>query len=168
MLFLFSFRRKMRNVCICMCVLCSKRMRIKNVVCEKDLFFVEFKDFCFLKSILELIVHSFVNIKRKEKNLLCWRDSNIFYFILSFKHLFIQCYFNLNYYFSFWNFLKFTSCFVKMIVFNFLFFESYYVYESTLIIEICKKMIKIAKYMIQRKFANYIIKKQSVMNERLK
>jgi hypothetical protein len=29
-------------------------------------------------------------------------------------------------------------------------------------------MIKIAKYMIQRKFANYMIKKQNVINERLK
>jgi hypothetical protein len=55
-----------------------------------------------------------------------------------------------------------------MIAFNFSFFESYYVYESTLIIEICKKMIKIARYMIHRKFANYMIKKQNVINERLK
>ncbi len=76
-------------------------------------------------------------------------------------------------FFIFWNFLKSifsvsSLCFVKMIAFNFFSFESYYVYDSTLIIEACKKMIKIAKCMIQRKFANYMIKRQSVINERLK
>jgi hypothetical protein len=55
--------------------------------------------------------------------------------------------------------LRFTFCFVKMIAFNSFFFKSHYVYESTLIIKTCKKMIKIARYMIQRKFANYMIKK---------
>jgi signal transduction histidine kinase len=75
--------------------------------------------------------------------------------------------------FSSWSFLTFTffvssSCFVEIIVSNFFFLESYYVYESTLIIEVCKKVIKIAKYMIQRKFANYMTRKQSVINERQK
>jgi hypothetical protein len=162
-----SFKEEAGNVCVCVCCV-RERMRIKSVVCEKDLSSVESKDFCFLKSILELIIRSLVNIKRKRRSLLRWRNSNIFYFILFFKHFFIQFYLNLNCYFSSWNSLKFTSCFVKMIVFNFFFFESYYVYESTLIIEACKKMIKIAKYMIQRKFANYMIKRQNVMNERLK
>ncbi len=55
-----------------------------------------------------------------------------------------------------------------MIVFNSFFFKSYYAYESTLIMKTCKKMIKIARYIIQKKFANYMIKRQSVMNERLK
>jgi hypothetical protein len=166
--FFLSFRREARDVYVCVCVLCSKEMRIKSVVCEKDLSSVEFKDFCLLRSILELIVRSFVNIKREKKNLFRWWDSNIFYFILFFKHFFIRFYLNLNCYFSFWNSLKFMSCFVKIIVFNFSFFESYYVYKSTFIIETCKKMIKIAKYIIQREFANYMIKRESVMNERLK
>ncbi len=161
-----SFRREARDVCAC--VLCSRKMRIKNVVCEKDLSSVEFKDFCLLRSILELIARSFVNIKRRRRSLLRWRNANIFSFTLSFRHLFIQFYFKLNCYLSFWNSLRFTSCFVKMIAFNFFSFESYYAYESTLIIEAFKKMISIARYMIQRKFANYMIKKQFEMNERLK
>jgi hypothetical protein len=169
----FSFKREARDVCVCVCVLCSKKMRIKSIVCEKNLSSVEFKDFCLLRSILELIARSHVNIKRKKRNLLRWRNSNIFYFILFFKYLFIQSYFNLNCYLFFWNSLRFTFFvssfyFVKMIVFNFLFSESYYVYESTLIIETCKRIIKIARYMIQRKFANYMIKRRNVMNERLK
>jgi hypothetical protein len=143
-------------------------MRIKNVVCEKDFSSVEFRDFCLLRSILELIVRLFVNIKKRKRNLFRLRNSNIFYFILFFKHFFIQSYFNLNCYFSSWNSLRFTSCFVKMIAFNFSFFESYYVYESTLIIETCKKMTSIARYMIQKEFANYMIKRQFVINERLK
>ncbi len=93
-------KRSARRVSVCVCVYCVRRkMRIKSVVCEKDFYSVEFKDFCFLKSILELIVRSLVNIKRKERNLLRWRDSNIFYFTLSFKHFFIQSYFNFNCYF---------------------------------------------------------------------
>jgi hypothetical protein len=97
----FSFRREARDVYVCVCVLCSKKMRIKNVVCEKNLFFVEFKDFCFLRSILELIVRSLVNIKREERSLLRWRNSNIFYFILFFRHFFIQSYLNFSCYFFF-------------------------------------------------------------------
>jgi hypothetical protein len=168
-----SFRRETRDVCVCVCVLCSKEMRIKSVVCEKNLSSVEFKDFYLLKSILELIVRSLVNIKREKRSLLRWRNSNIFYSILSFKHFFIQFYLNFNCYFFFLKFFEiYVLCFIvlfrQMIVFNFFSFESYYVYESTLIIKTCKKMIKIARYMIQRKFANYMILKQSMMNERLK
>ncbi len=162
----FSLRREARDVCVC--VLCSRKMRIRSVVCEKDFYFVEFKDFCLLRSILELIVRSLVNIKRREESLLRWRDSNIFYSTLFLKHFSIQSYFNFSCYFSSWNSLKFMSCFVKMIAFNFFSSESYYAYESTLIIEACKKMILIAKYMIQREFANYMIKRQLVINERLK
>jgi hypothetical protein len=66
-----SFRREARDVCVYMCVcvcLCvRKKMRIKSVVCEKSLSFVEFKDFYLLRSILELVIRSLVNIKRKEK-----------------------------------------------------------------------------------------------------
>ncbi len=103
-------------VCVCLCV--REKMRIKSVVCEKDLSSVEFKDFCLLRSILELIARSLVNIKRERRSLLRWRNSNIFYSILFFRHFFIQSYFNLNCYLSSWNFLRFTFfvssfCFVK-------------------------------------------------------
>jgi predicted membrane protein len=40
---------------------------MKSVVFEKSFSFVEFRDFCLLKSILELIIRSLVNIKRKEE-----------------------------------------------------------------------------------------------------
>jgi hypothetical protein len=64
--FFLSFRREARDVCVCEdCV--QREMRIKSVVCEKDLSSVESKDFCLLRSILELIVRSLVNIKRKKK-----------------------------------------------------------------------------------------------------
>jgi hypothetical protein len=69
--FFLSFRREARDVCMCVCLcLCAweKRMQIKSVVFEKkNLSFVEFKDFCLLKSILDLIIRSLVNIKKKEK-----------------------------------------------------------------------------------------------------
>jgi hypothetical protein len=55
-----------------------------------------------------------------------------------------------------------------MIAFNVSSLESYYAHNFTLIIDECKKMIRIAKYMIQRKFANFIIKRQHAVNERLK
>jgi hypothetical protein len=42
-------------------------MQMKSVVFEKNLSFVEFKDFCLLRSILELIIRSLVNIKEKEE-----------------------------------------------------------------------------------------------------
>jgi hypothetical protein len=40
---------------------------MKSVAFEKNLSFVEFKDFCLLKSILELVIRSLVNIKREEE-----------------------------------------------------------------------------------------------------
>jgi hypothetical protein len=80
----FSFRRKARDVCVYMCVcvcLCVReKMRIRSVVCEKSLSFVEFRDFCLLKSILELITRSLVNIKREEKkftSLIKFTSSNL-------------------------------------------------------------------------------------------
>ncbi len=88
-------------VCVCVCSCVREKIRIKSVVCEKDLSSVELKDFCLLRSILEIIARSFVNIKRKRRNLLRWRDWNIFYFILFFRHFFIQSYFNLNCYLFF-------------------------------------------------------------------
>jgi hypothetical protein len=194
--FFLSFRRKTRNVwvctCVCMCLfVCSKRkIRIKNVVCEKNLSFVEFKDFCLLRSILELIIRSLVNIKKKRRGLLRWQNSkirvyicaslqvteNLLYSLLySFKSQIILSYFNFNCY-SFY-FLKFFEiyflCFssfylVKTIAFNNFSFESYNVHNFTLIIDECKKMIWIARYMIQRKFANFMIKRQHAINKRLK
>jgi hypothetical protein len=78
-----SFRKEARNVCVCVCVLCSKRMRINNVVCEKDLSSVESKDFYLLRSILELIVRSLVNIKREEEKSISLTKLRylLFYFI---------------------------------------------------------------------------------------
>jgi hypothetical protein len=81
--FSLSFIREARDVCVCVCVLCSKRMRIKSVVCEKDLSFVEFRDFYFLRSIFELIVRLLVNIKRREEKLTSLTKFKyfLFYFI---------------------------------------------------------------------------------------
>jgi hypothetical protein len=77
--FSLSFRRKARDVCVCvcLCVLDEKKMRMKSVVFEKNLSFVEFKDFCFLKSILELIIRSLVNIKKEKRSLFRWQNSKI-------------------------------------------------------------------------------------------
>jgi hypothetical protein len=55
-----------------------------------------------------------------------------------------------------------------MIVFNAFSLESYYAQNSTLIIDECKTMTRIARYMIQREFANFIIKRQHAINEWLK
>ncbi len=69
----FSHSEKKRETCVCMCVqmlmfVClKKKMRMRNVAFEKNLFSVEFKDFYLLKSILELIIRSLVNIKRKRR-----------------------------------------------------------------------------------------------------
>jgi hypothetical protein len=66
--FFLSFRKNARNVCVCVC-LCwwAWEMRMKSVVFEKNFSFVEFKDFCLLRSILELIIRSLANIKREKK-----------------------------------------------------------------------------------------------------
>jgi hypothetical protein len=68
--FFLSFRREARDMCVCVCVFVRawwKKMRMKSVVFEKNLFSVEFKNFYLLRSILELIIRSLVNIKREEK-----------------------------------------------------------------------------------------------------
>ncbi len=68
-----------------------------------------------------------------------------------------------------WNISSLSSSYlVKLIAFNVFSLESYYAHNSTLIIDECKKMIQIAKYMIQREFADFIIKRQHAVNERLK
>jgi hypothetical protein len=99
--FFLSFRRKARDVCICVCVcvfVCvfERKMRVKNVVCEKNLFSVESKDFCFLKSILELIICSFVNIKRREEeftSLTKFKSSSLrLRFVTSYKSSFYSLY----------------------------------------------------------------------------
>jgi hypothetical protein len=77
-----SFRREARDVCVCVCVcwcFCAweKKMRMKSVAFEKNLSFVEFRNFCLLKSILELIIRSLVNIKKEERSLLRWQKSKI-------------------------------------------------------------------------------------------
>ncbi len=105
---LFSLiqKRSARRVNVYVCVfVCLRRMQMKNVVFEENFSFVQFKDFCFLRSILELITRSLVNIKRKERNLLRWQK---------FKYSFIQFYFNLNYY-SF-HFLKFFEIYFLCLV----------------------------------------------------
>ncbi len=78
---LFSLiqKRSARRVCVCVCVcLCVReRMSIKSAVFEKSLYFVEFRDFCLLKSILELVIRSLVNIKREKRSLLRWQNSEV-------------------------------------------------------------------------------------------
>ncbi len=81
-----SHSKKRRETCVC--VLCSKEIRIKSVVCEKDLSSIEFKDFCFLKSILELIVNSLVNIKRKKKKSISLTKFKYFLFYFIFQTIF--------------------------------------------------------------------------------
>jgi hypothetical protein len=104
-----SFRREARDVwmCVCVCLCVWEKMQMKNVVFEENLSSVQFRDFCLLRSILELITRSLVNIKRKEKSLLRWQK---------FKYSSIQFYLNFNYY-SF-HFLKFFEiyllCFVVL------------------------------------------------------
>jgi hypothetical protein len=93
-------------------------MRIKNVVFEKNLYFIEFKDFCLLKSILELIIRSLVNIKRKKRSLFRWQNSKIriyiyvssyrssFFSLYSFRFQIILFYFNFLCCFNFLNSLN--------------------------------------------------------------
>ncbi len=55
---------------MCVCVFVHawwERMQMKSVIFEKNLSSVEFRNFCFLKSILELIIRSLVNIKEREE-----------------------------------------------------------------------------------------------------
>jgi hypothetical protein len=82
-------------MCVCVFVRLRKRMQMKSVVFEKNLSSVQFKDFRLLRSILELIIRSLVNIKREKRSLLRWQK---------FKYSFTQFYFNFNYYF--FHFLK--------------------------------------------------------------
>jgi hypothetical protein len=82
-----SFRREARDVCEDVCCV-RKEMRIKNVVCEKDLSSVEFKDFYLLRSILELIVRSLVNIKKKRE--IYFVDKiQIFFILFYFSNIFL-------------------------------------------------------------------------------
>jgi hypothetical protein len=82
LLSLFHSEEK-RETCVCVCVFVRawwKKMRMKNVVFEKSLSSVEFKDFCLLRSILELITRSLVNIKRREKKFISltkFKNSNL-------------------------------------------------------------------------------------------
>ncbi len=75
----FIQKRSARRVCVCVCVcLCvRKKMRIRNAVFEKSLYSVEFRNFCLLKSILELVIRSLVNIKREKRSLLRWQNSKV-------------------------------------------------------------------------------------------
>jgi hypothetical protein len=72
---------------------------------RENLSFVQFRNFCILKSILKLIIRSLVNIKREKRNLFRWQK---------FKYFFTQFYFNLNYY-SF-HFLKFFEIYLLYLV----------------------------------------------------
>jgi hypothetical protein len=86
-----SFRKEARDVwmCVCVCLCVWKKMQMKSVVFEENLSSVQSEDFCLLRSILELIIRSLVNIKREKRSLLRWQK---------FKYSFTQFYFNLNYY----------------------------------------------------------------------
>jgi hypothetical protein len=82
-LLFFSHSKEKRETCVCVCVFVRvwwEEMRMKSVVFEKNLSFVESKNFCLLKSILELIIRSLVNIKKeKEKfiSLTKFRNSSL-------------------------------------------------------------------------------------------
>ncbi len=54
-------------VYVCLFVCLREKNANKKRRFRKKLYFVEFKDICFLKLILELITRSFVNIKKKKK-----------------------------------------------------------------------------------------------------
>ncbi len=56
--------------------------------------------------------------KKKRKKFISLTKFKYFLFSFIFQTFLIQSYFNFSCYLSSWNFLKFTSCFVKMIVFN--------------------------------------------------
>jgi uncharacterized membrane protein len=161
-----SFRREARDVymyvCVCVCVCFFVEREIKSSFSNEVFFWLSLKSF-FVMWTVETIICEYK--KREKRSLFRWQNSNILLlnFIL----------FSITILFIFWNALRFifsvsSFYFVRMIAFNFFSFESYYVYDSTLIIKTCKRMIKIARYMIQRKFANYMIKRQNVINERLK
>jgi hypothetical protein len=65
-----SHSEEKRETCVFVCVFVRawwERMRMRSVVFEKSLSFVEFRDFCLLRSILELIIRSLVNIKRRRE-----------------------------------------------------------------------------------------------------
>ncbi len=68
---LFSLiqKRSARRVCVRMLMFVCLRRKDANEKCRfrKSLSFVEFRDFCLLKSIFELITRSLVNIKKKKK-----------------------------------------------------------------------------------------------------
>jgi hypothetical protein len=124
-------KRSAKRVCVCVSVcVFERRMRIESVVYEKNLFFVEFKDFCLLRTILELIVRSLVNIKRRKRSLLREQDSessrlhlrfvtnyrNSFYSLYSFRFQIILFYFNFLCCLSFLNSLNFilVSCLILL------------------------------------------------------
>jgi hypothetical protein len=105
-------------VCVFVCVF-ERKMRIRSAVFEKSLYSVEFRDFCLLKSILELVTRSLVNLKRKRRNLLRWQNSKVRIYIYassyrsslfslySFRSQIILSYLNLLCCFSFLNSLNF-------------------------------------------------------------
>jgi hypothetical protein len=74
----FIQKRSARRVNVCVCVfVCvfEKKMQMKSVVFEENLSSVQFRNFCLLRSILELIIRSLVNIKRKRRSLLRWQKT---------------------------------------------------------------------------------------------
>jgi hypothetical protein len=118
--FSLSFKRETRNVYVCACVclfVCSKKNANKKRCFRKNLYFVEFRNFYLLKSILELIIRSIVNIKR-EKSLFRWQNSKIriyiyassykssFFLLYSFRSQIILFYFNFLCCFNFLNSLN--------------------------------------------------------------
>jgi hypothetical protein len=107
------------SVCLCLCAW-KKKMRMKSVAFEKDFFSLEFRDFCFLKSIFELIIRSLVNIKREREVYFVDKiqkfeftfafqvTKNLFYSLLySIRFQIILFYFNLLRCLSFLNLLNF-------------------------------------------------------------
>jgi hypothetical protein len=103
---------------------------MKSVVFEKKFSFVEFRNFYLLKSILELIIRSLVNIKKEKKVYFVDRiqkfkstfafqatESSFYSLLYSIRSQIILSYFNFLCCFSFLNLLNFT--FVSRFVFLF-------------------------------------------------
>jgi hypothetical protein len=116
-----SFRREARDVCVCVFVRAWwEKMQMKSVVFEKNLSFVESRNFCLLRSIFELITRSLVNIKERREVYFVDRiqkfkftfafqvtKSSLYSLLYSIKFQIILSYLNFLCCFSFLNLLNF-------------------------------------------------------------
>jgi hypothetical protein len=99
----FLYKKKTRDVCVCvlMFVCLRKKNTNENVAFEKNLLFVKFRNFRFLKSIFKLITYSFVNIKREKKDLFRWQNLKIRVYICTSLQVTKSVFYSLLYVFRF-------------------------------------------------------------------